>query len=222
MLLKKYLNLSKTEIFLLIILAILSLLLLLGVKVDKNYISYFFMKIPLQVKGSISLVFWKNYHSVFTSFVFFAYLIMVVEDRERDISRPYFFLIAMYLFLTFIFGLKFGFSPFGKSFIAVFFLLFTLYAYIFFFETVLRSRGIGALFIVLINAFSGLMIYLYNFRDMLLTGVYPSLIEAKYYMLPLYQKYNLNFDFKNLIMPVLLLTGSLIYKFVLQRKGVDE
>ncbi len=217
MLLKKYLNLSKTEVFLLIILFIFSVLLLFGVKIEENAFSFFSMKIPLQAKGSVSLIFWKNFHSVFVVFAFFAYLIMVVEDKERDILRSYLFLLLIYLVFALIFGIKFGFAQFGKSLSSLFFLLFTLYSYVFFFEVVLNSRAIGAVLVVFINAFSGLMIYLYNFREILFPR-YSSLIEAKYYALPFYQKYGLNFDFKNLVVPVLLLAGSIGYKFLVKRK----
>ena len=217
MLLKKYLSISKVEVFLLIILFIFSLLLLFGVKVEENAFSFFSMKIPLQVKGSVSLIFWKNFHSFFVVFAFFAYLIMAVEDKERDILRPFIFLLLIYLVFSLIFGLKFGFAQFRKSFLSVFFLLFTLYSYIFFFEVILNSRAIGAIFVVFINAFSGLMTYLYNFREILLPK-YSSLIEAKYYALPFYQKYGLNFDLKNLVVPALLLAGSIAYKFLVNRK----
>lgn len=217
MLLKKYLNLSKVEVFLLIILFIFSVLLLFGVKVEENSLSFLSMKIPLQVKGSVSLIFWKNFHSFFVVFAFFAYLIMAVEDKERDISRPFIFLLLIYLVFSLIFGVKFGFGQFTKSFLSIFFLLFTLYSYLFFFEVILNSRAIGAVFVVFINAFSGLMTYLYNFREILLPD-YSSLIEAKYYALPFYQKYGLNFDFKNLVVPVLLLAGSIGYKFLVRRK----
>ena len=215
--LKKYLSLSKVEVFLLIILFLFSILLLFGVNVEKDYFSLFSMKIPLQAKGSVSLIFWKNFHSFFVAFAFFAYLIMAVEDKERDISRPFIFLLLIYLVFSVIFGVKFGFAQFTKSFLSVFFLLFTLYSYIFFFEVVLNSRAIGGVFVVFINAFSGLMTYLYNFRDILLPD-YSSLIEAKYYALPFYQKYGLNFDFKNLLVPVLVLAGSVAYKFLVKRK----
>ncbi len=217
MLLKKYLSISKVEVFLLIILFIFSLLLLFGVKVEENAFSFFSMKIPLQVKGSVSLIFWKNFHSFFVVFAFFAYLIMAVEDKERDILRPFIFLLLIYLVFSLIFGLKFGFAQFRKSFLSVFFLLFTLYSYIFFFEVILNSRAIGAIFVVFINAFSGLMTYLYNFREILLPK-YSSLIEAKYYALPFYQKYGLNFNLKNLVVPALLLAGSIAYKFLVNRK----
>ncbi len=217
MLLKKYLSISKVEIFLLIILFIFSVLLLLGVKVEENSLSFIFMKIPLQVKGSVSLIFWKNFHSFFVVFAFFAYLIMAVEDKERDILRPFIFLLLIYLVFSVIFGIKFGFAQFTKSFLSIFFLLFTLYSYLFFFEVILNSRAIGAIFVVFINAFSGLMVYLYNFREILLPD-YSSLIEAKYYALPFYQKYGFNFDFKNIVVPVLLLAGSIGYKFLVKRK----
>ncbi|BBB33236.1 hypothetical protein TTHT_1771 [Thermotomaculum hydrothermale] len=217
MLLKRYLNLSKSEIFILILLLIFSLLLFFGVKVEKNSISYLFIKVPLQVKGSISLIFWKNYHSVFAVFAFFAYLIFVVEDNERSVIRPFVFLLIVYLIFSAIFGLKFGFNPFLNSFVSISALLFTLFAHIFLFDAVFNSRGIGALYIILVNAFSGLLIYLYNFRDILIPD-YASLIEAKYYALPLYQKYSLSFDYKNLLLPVLMFIATIAYKFLAKRK----
>ncbi len=219
---KKYLNLSKAEIFLLIILFLFVVFLVFGIYVDKNSVSILFIKIPLQVKDSVSRVFWKNFHSVFVTFAFFSYLILAVEEKGKDLSRPFLFLLFVYFVFSVVFGFKFGFLFFGKSFVSLFFLLFTLYSFLFFFEVVLNSRAIGALFVALINAFSGLMIYLHNFREIFLTGFYSNIIEAKYYSLPIYQKYTINFDFKNLITPVILLIATSVYKFIVKRGATNE
>ncbi|GEM_PF-2663382 len=220
--LKRYLSLSKVESFIFIIVLIFVALLVFGVNVNDNSVSVFSLKVPLQVRGTVSDALWSNFHYIFVFFSFFSYLILAVEDKESDLLRPFAFLIFVYLLFSVFFGFKFGFSPFGRSFISLISLLFTIYSFLFFFETVVNSRGIGAIFLIVVSAFSGLIIYLYNFRDILFSGFYSSLIEAKYYSLPIFQKYSINFDFKNDITPALLFFAALFFRSFLKKRGENE
>ena len=222
MLLKEYLKPSKGDIFVLMVFVFTALFLLLGIRIDASGFFVFGAYIPLSVKGGIGEVLWKNFHLLMAGFIFFAYIVLALEDRETDLAKPFAVMLLFFLLTAFVFSFKFGFAFFGKSFLAIFSLLFSLYSFLLFFEVAVKSRVIGALILVLVNAFSGLITYLYNFRYFF-KGSLEHIASALYYALPVYGKFGLkSFDLRHLIFPFILLVASLVFKFVLLRRASEN
>ncbi len=222
MLSKKYLKLSKGDIFVLILLLILVLFLVLAVKTDKSGFFVFGAYVPLSSKGGITAVLWRNFHKIAVSFVFFGYMALALEDGETDLAQPFAVMLGFFILLALVFSVKFGFVFFGKSFLSVFSLLFSIYAFLLFFEVAVKSRVVGALVLVLVNAFSGLLTYLFNFKYFF-KGAIEHVVSALYYALPFYGKFGLtNVDYKHLIFPVILLLASYFLKFVLTRRNGEN
>lgn len=218
MLLKKYLKLSKGEIFLLILLIVFSLFVFLGINVEKNSFSVFSAKIPLNAKGKIGFVLWKNYHAIILSFLFFSSIVLSVSEKDFPLLRVFSFLLLFYLIFSLVFGIKFGFNPFLLSLKNTVFMLLSVFAHLYFFETIIKSRLVGGLYIVFANSFSGLIVYLHNFREIIAPD-YAGIIEATYRAFPIYQKFFLNpVDFKDLIFPALLIVAGFVFQFIAERK----